>query len=255
MIRARFPSVHLICNERPMGFSANHNQVLRRAAGRYVLLLNDDTAAIGDALARAVRFLETHPAVGAVGCTLLRPDGAPERISQRFPHPLDPIFPWLRRKVDPRETPADGDDAVEVDRLSGACLMVRREALDQVGLLDERFDPAYGEDTDLCYRIKQAGWRIYRLRGARVMHHRGQTARRELADPARRLQEAKFLWYRKHRGAVARWVYRAAVILAALAQIVACLPMMPIPRRRNDASLRVRRLWSRIQAACRAGGS
>jgi len=254
-IRACFPSVRLICNERPMGFSANHNQVLRRAAGRYVLLLNDDTAVIGDALARAVRFLDGHPEAGAVGCTLVRPDGAPERISQRFPHPLDPIFPWLRRKVNPRETPADGDDAVEVDRLSGACLMVRREVLSQVGLLDERFDPAYGEDTDLCYRIKQAGWRIYRLRGARVIHHRGQTARRELADPARRLQEAKFLWYRKHRGAAAQCVYRAAVILALLAQIVGCLPMLPIPRRRNDAFLRVRRLWSRIHAACRAGGS
>ena len=248
MIRSRFPWVRLIGNERPMGFSANHNQVLRRAAGRYVLLLNDDTVVIGDALARAVRFMESHADAGAVGCTLVKPDGKPERISQRFPHPLDPIFPWLRRKVDPNEKCSDGDEAVEVDRLSGACLMVRRKTLEQVGLLDERFDPAYGEDTDLCCRIKKAGWRIYRLPGARVIHHRGQTTRRQFADRARRLQEAKFRWYGKHRSRAALWVYMGAVIVTSVAQIAGCLPLLLIARRRENARERIRRLGSRIRA-------
>jgi len=248
-IHSRFPSVRLICNDRPMGFSANHNQVLRCAKGRYVLLLNDDTVVVGNALARAVRFMEIHPEAGAVGCTLVKPDGTPERISQRFPHPLDPIFPSLRRKIDPRSEAANRAEAVEVDRLSGACLMVRREILDQVGLLDERFDPAYGEDTDLCYRIKKAGWRIYRLPGARVIHHRGQTARREFAEQARRLQEAKFLWYRKHRGRAMQWLYKTAVMVASLIQIAICLPLFLVPRRREAAREKSRRLKSRVRAA------
>jgi len=248
MIRTDFPSVRLIRNERPLGFSANHNQVLRRAAGRYVLLLNDDTVVIGDALARAVRFMEAHPDAGAVGCTLVRPDGAPERVSQRLPHPLDPICPRLRKRVDPATEPPAGVEAVEVDRWSGACLMVRREVLDRIGLLDEQFDPAYGEDTDLCYRIRKAGRRIYRLPAARVTHHRGRTARREFPDQARRLQEAKFRWYRKHRSRAALWLYKASVAAASLVQIAACAALYLSPRRRNDARHRLRRLWSRIRA-------
>jgi len=249
MIRTRFPSVRLICNDRPMGFSANHNQVLRGAAGRYVLLLNDDTVVLGDALERAVRFMETHPDTGAVGCTLVKPDGTPERISQRFPRPLDPIFPWLRRKVNPRREAANRAEAVEVDRLSGACLMIRREALNQVGLLDERFDPAFGEDTDLCYRIKKAGWRIFRLPGARVIHYRGQTARREFAEQARRLQEAKFLWYRKHRNRAAIMLYRVAVVVASLSQMAVCLPLFLLPACRENARAKACRLWSRLRAS------
>ena len=248
MIRARCPSVRLIRNEHPMGFSANHNQVLRRAASRYVLLLNDDTVVIGDALARAVQFMEACPDAGAIGCTLVKPDGAPERISQRFPHPLDPFFPWLRRKVNPTTEPPADVEAVEVDRLSGACLMVRRRVLDQIGLLDEQFDPAYGEDTDLCYRIKKAGWRIYRLPGARVTHYRGRTARREFPDRARRLQQAKLFWYRKHRSRAALWLYRSSVVVASLVQIVVCAALCLSPRRRNDAHQRIDRLWNRIRA-------
>lgn len=248
MVRSEFPWVRLLCNRRPMGFSANHNQVLRRAESPYVLLLNDDTVILGDALAHTVQFMENHPEAGAAGCTLLKPDGAAERISQRFPHPLDPIFPRLRRKVDPRRETGDPTEAVEVDRWSGASLMIRREALDQVGLLDERFDPAYGEDTDLCYRIRGAGWRIYRLPGAKVVHYRGQTARREFSDHARRLQEAKFLWYRKHRSRIALFVYRLAVLAASFVQLVACLPLLLLSRRRENALDRIGRLGSRIGA-------
>jgi len=247
VIRVRFPWVRLIPNARPLGFSANHNQVLRRAAGRYVLLLNDDTVVQPDALVRAVRFLDAHSEAGAVGCTLVKPDGKPERVSQRFPHPLDAVFPRLRQKVDARCEAAAREEAVEVDRLSGACLMIRGAALRQVGLLDERFDPAYCEDTDLCYRIKKAGWRIYRLPGARVVHFRGRTARREFADHARRLQEAKFLWYRKHRSWPALWLYKGAVVVASLGLMVVCSPLLLFPRRRS-ARDRLHRLWGRLRA-------
>jgi hypothetical protein len=297
-IRSEFPDVLLIQNDRPLGFSTNHNQVLRRAAGRFILLLNDDTVVLENALASAVRFMETHPEAGAVGCALLRPDGQPERISQRLPHPLDPLFPSLRNKTGTRKRPekwyrlitctrrrahrsgsaetgcqpvpllaepdlsaatgcqpvplsAEPDrsaEAIEVERWSGAALMLRRETVAQVGLLDEQFDPAYGEDTDLCYRIRQAGWRIYRLPAARVIHRRGQTARRELADPVRRLQDAKFRWYRKHRSRAQLWLYKAAVILASSAALFAHVPALLLAGRRGDSRARIARSWARIRA-------
>jgi len=249
MVRAEFPWVKLIRNQEPMGFSANNNEVIRRSTGRFVLLLNDDTVILGDALVRLFRFMENHPEAGAAGCTLVSPNGVPERISQRFPHPLDPIFPRLRCKVDPAAERRIKADAVEVDRLSGACLMVRRDLLDRIGLLDERFDPAYGEDTDLCWRIKKAGRRIYRLPAARVVHYRGRTAKREFPDQARRLQEAKFRWYEKNRSRPALWLYRFSVILASLIRLAACLPLFFSERRRDEARARSRRLLGRLQAA------
>jgi len=247
LVRERFPGARLIENAWPLGFSANHNQVLRQAAGRFVLLLNDDTIVPGDALRQAVRFLEAHADVGAVGCTLLRPDGTPERIAQRFPHPLDPFFPGLRAKTTEDDEAAE---AVEVERWSGAALIVRRAVLERIGLLDERFDPAYGEDTDLCYRIRQAGWRICRLPRARIVHLRGRTARREFgAEQARRLQEAKFRWYGKHRGRGARLLYRTSVAAVSLAQIAAGVALLALPHRRSEAGVRVRRAGARLAAA------
>lgn len=251
MIAERFPGVLLIQNERPMGFSANHNQVLRRANGRFVLLLNDDTIVVEDALLRAVRFLEAEKDAGAVGCTLVKPDGTPERVSQRFPHPLDPLLPSLRDKVPANEQAAtvDSAGAVEVDRLSGACLMVRREVTEQIGALDVQFNPCYGEDTDFCLRIKRAGWKIFRLTGARVIHHRGQTAKREFADQARRLQEAKYRWYRKHRSRASLLVYRAAVTLASVWGLVRCVPVLLSPSRRETARAKIKRLSARLAAS------
>lgn len=248
MIRTRFPWVQLIVNSAPMGFSSNHNQVLRRAAGRYVLLLNDDTVVMPGALVEAVEFMEDDHEAGIVGCKLLRPDGRPERVSQRFPHPLDPIFPWLRDRIDwsiEAKMPRGG---VEVDRVGGACLLVRRQALDQVGLLDERFDPVYGEDIDLCYRIKKAGWKVYRLTAARVIHYRGQTIQREVANHQFRLQQAKFLWYGKHRSRSALWINRGAVAVAAIALLIVCLPQILIPNRAPRARARINRAWARLRA-------
>ncbi len=246
MIHEQFPQVAVLRNERPLGFSANHNQVLRGARGRHVLLLNDDTVIVGDALKQALDFLESHPDAGAVGCTLLRPDGTPEAIAQCVPRPMDPLFPRLRRKVSAKDEAARGAEAAEVERWSGACLMIRRAALDPVGLLDERFDPAYGEDTDLCHRIRRAGWRIYRLPGARVIHYRGQTARREFHDQAYRLQRARILWYRKHRSRADLVLYRAAAVVAIVWGLLSCAVQLPF--RRGDTRARINNLRERLRA-------
>lgn len=191
MVRTRFPWVHLICNEQPKGFATNNNQVLRQGVGRYLILLNDDMLLHNDALDRMVAFMDTHPDVGAVGCKLLNEDGTLQRSCWRgFPSPrtllidLFYLSRWLPQLSWVRDFEAvlrNTGEPTEVDTLLGACLMVRREVLDQVGLLDESFF-MFLEETDWCYRIKKNGWRIFWIPDGEIIHYGQQSVAR---DPAR----------------------------------------------------------------------
>jgi len=191
MVKSRFPWVHLLCNDQPMGFAANHNQVLRQGQGRYLILLNDDMLLRNDALDHMVAFMDSHPSVGAVGCKLLNRDGSLQRSCWRqFPSPktllIDTFYlsKWLPQLSWVREFEAtlqDTGEPIEVDYLLGACLMVRREVLEQVGVLDESYF-MFLEETDWCYRIKQAGWAIFWIPDGEIIHYGQQSVS---GDPER----------------------------------------------------------------------
>ncbi len=191
MVRAYFPWVHLICNEQPQGFAANNNQVLRQGQGRYFVLLNDDMLLHNDALDRMVAFMNAHSDVGAAGCKLLNKDGTLQRSCWRgFPSPqtllidLFYLSKWLPRLSWVRDFEAtlqDTREPMDVDTLLGACMMVRREVLDQVGPLDESFF-MFLEETDWCYRIQKQGWRISWTPEGEIMHYGQQSVSH---DPAR----------------------------------------------------------------------
>lgn len=191
MVKSRFPWVHLLCNDRPLGFAANNNQVLRQGQGRYVILLNDDMLLRNDALDRMAAFMDANQAVGATGCRLLNKDGTLQRSCWRqFPSPktllidLFYLSKWLPQLSWVREfevTLHSTGEPIEVDYLLGACLMVRRETLDQVGLLDESFF-MFLEETDWCYRIKRRGWRIFWAPDGEIIHYGQQSVSR---DPER----------------------------------------------------------------------
>lgn len=184
MVRDQFPWVHLLCNDRPLGFATNNNQVLRQGQGRYLVLLNDDMLLCNDALDRMVAFMDANHAVGAVGCRLLNRDGTLQRSCWRgFPSPktllidLFYLSKWLPRLSWVRDFEASlqvTSESIEVDYLLGACLMVRREVMDQVGLLDESFF-MFLEETDWCYRIKKSGWRIYWAPDGAIIHYGQQS--------------------------------------------------------------------------------
>lgn len=157
MVRSRFPRVRLLCNDRPLGFASNNNQVLRQGQGRYLVLLNDDMLLCNAALDHLVAFMDANSAVGAMGCKLLNENGTLQRSCWRqFPSPktllIDlfylsmwlPQLSWVR---DFEVTLHNSGSPVEVDYLLGACLMIRREALEQVGLLDESYF-MFLEETD-----------------------------------------------------------------------------------------------------------
>jgi N-acetylglucosaminyl-diphospho-decaprenol L-rhamnosyltransferase len=210
MVRADFPQVHLVANQGNRGFTAANNQGLALSQGRYLLLLNPDTEVVGDALATMLRYIEAHPRVGALGPRLCYPDGSLQSSRRRFPTLATALLEstvlqewWADNHILRHYYIADTpDDAVQpVDWVVGACLLVRRQAYEQVGGLDEGFF-MYSEELDWCKRIKNAGWQVVYLPTATIVHHEGKSS--EQVVPARHIyfQSSKVRYFRKHHGAL-----------------------------------------------------
>lgn len=207
MVEEQFPWARLVRSPRNGGFAFGNNLVLPRTSGRYVLLLNPDTSPDPGAIGTLVEDLERHPEAAASGPKLLRPDGTIHLACRRsFPTPpvafyrltgLSRRFPRSRRFGRYNLTFLDPDLATEVDSVCGACMLVRREAIDQVGLLDERFF-MYGEDLDWCLRMQRAGWRVRYQPGAVVRHLHGGASRRRVWRTTFHFYRAMDLFYRKH---------------------------------------------------------
>ncbi len=226
MVRAEFPQVHLIANPDNRGFTAANNQGLAVAQGRYVLLLNPDTEVVGDALTTMGALADAHPDVGVVGPQLLNPDGTVQSSRRRFPTLMTALLestwlqPWAPRRLLARYYVLDrsDDEVQDVDWVTGAALMARREAIEQVGPLDEGFF-MYSEELDWCRRFREAGWRVVYLPTARVIHHEGKSSEQVL--PARHIhfQTSKVRYFRKYHGPVAAEVLRLVLLGNYLGQI------------------------------------
>jgi N-acetylglucosaminyl-diphospho-decaprenol L-rhamnosyltransferase len=210
MVRAEFPSVVLIENADNRGFTAANNQGLAESRGRYLLLLNPDAEVVGDALATMMAHMEAHPEVGALGPRLRYADGRLQPSRRRFPTLATALVEstvvqeyWRDNRILRRYTMADTpDDAVQpVDWVVGACLLVRRQAYEQVGGLDEGYF-MYSEEMDWCRRIKAAGWQVAYLPTATVIHHEGQSSEQVVAARHIYFQSSKVRYFRKHHGAV-----------------------------------------------------
>jgi len=219
-IRAAFPQVTLIESPANVGFSAGNNLALRGCGSPYVLLLNPDTEAVGDAVVTMMRYLETHPKVGVVGPQLRYGDGSHQSSRRRFPTLCTAIWestllgewfpynPWLRRY---HMADTSDDEPQRVDWVNGACMLVRGEILTQVGLLDETFF-MYSEELDWCRRIKQAGWEIAYLPSAVVVHHEAQSSDQVTALKHIRFNVSKIHYFTKHHGPLAALVLRTYLL-------------------------------------------
>jgi GT2 family glycosyltransferase len=209
MVRAEFPSVHLITNAGNRGFPAANNQGVAVAKGRYVLLLNSDAEVVGDALARLVEYADAYADVGVVGPQLLNPDGSVQSSRRRFPSLATALFEstWLQphapRGILERYYVSDkADDAVQdVDWVKGAALMARQDAIEQVGLMDEGFF-MYSEELDWCKRFRGAGWRVVYLPTAQIVHHEGKSSEQVVVSRHIYFQTSKVRYFRKHHGNV-----------------------------------------------------
>lgn len=207
MVRREFPAVRLIANEDNRGFSRANNQALRIARGRYLLLLNPDMVVLDDALALLTSFMEEHPEAGACGGDGLSPELISQpQFTRAIPTPmvalyhflgLDRFFPKSRRFGRYNYTFADRTKILDVEAVSGSCMMVRHEAMARVGLLDERF-PMYAEDLDWCLRFAQADWKLYYVPTARFIHHHGQSSRKNLLWSTKQFYLTMHSFYAKH---------------------------------------------------------
>jgi GT2 family glycosyltransferase len=181
LVRREFPEVELIASDRNLGFAKANNLVLRRTRSPFALVLNPDTSLSGDALDRLLDVLRERPEVGMCGPRLVRDDGSFDHAARRaFPTPLSALghFTGLGRRAGARGALASyRAPEVErgpVDAVNGAFMLMRREALDDVGLFDEGYW-MYMEDLDLCYRFAQRNWTVWYEPSVTVVHAKAGT--------------------------------------------------------------------------------
>jgi N-acetylglucosaminyl-diphospho-decaprenol L-rhamnosyltransferase len=208
IVRDEFPQVTLIANERNLGYAYANNLALRRAQGRYVLLLNPDTILPETALQDAIGFMEAHSDAGMMGPKLVRQDGSLDLAARRsFPTPevsfyrlsgLSRLFPDNPRFGRYNLTHRSPDELQEVDAVVGAFMLMRKTVLDQAGLLDEGFF-AFGEDLDLCYRMKiHHGWKVYYNPAIVVLHYKGAAMQQRSYAMTVEFYKAMWRFHRKH---------------------------------------------------------
>ena len=216
-MRERFPWVNLIQNAQNTGFARANNQGMQAAVGRYLLLLNSDTVVHPGALSTLVKFMDAHPCAGACGARLLNADGSlqhachpmltPERefwrllfLERIWPHATYPMANWST------------EVACAVEAIKGACLLLRRTALDQIGLLDEAYF-MYTEEVDLCRRLSLGGWELWYVPQAVVTHYGGASSSQMADAMYLQLYRSKLQFYRKFGGEPA--AHRARLLFSA----------------------------------------
>lgn len=248
MVRARFPRVQLIENEENVGFAGGNNQAIRESRGRYILLLNPDTEVLDNTLGILVDYMDRHPQVGGVGARILNPDSSLQPSC--YPLPTLRRELWRLFHLDVLHPYGTYDMAawnVEVARpvesLLGACLLVRRRALDTVGLLDEAYF-MYSEEIDLCYRLQNAGWPLHWVPQARLIHYGGQSTRQVASEMFLQLYRAKIHYFRKHHGRVSAQLYKLILLCASLPRLTLPLVSALVRKRQRPQTITlVRNYW------------
>jgi GT2 family glycosyltransferase len=214
MLREKFPQVQIIQNDQNVGLGRASNQGIEGTLGKYILLLNNDTVVNGPSFDAMVRFLDDHPDAGAVGGKIFNPDGTVQSCYNNFSTLTEEFLIATRLGElfwDGYPANVNDNQLRVVGWISSACLMLRREALSKVGLLDEEYF-IYGDEADLQYRLKESGWKVYYLPDSTIVHYGGRSM-----DRWRRrkmVYRGKLMFYRKHYGAVRTLVLR--VMLAGL---------------------------------------
>lgn len=177
-VRRLYPDVQIVQNTQNLGFAAANNKAFKRMRGRYALLLNTDTLLTEGAVERIYEFMEDRPDAGMACGQLLNPDESKQNSIANFPGVLSLLCnETMLRILLPGKFPSKRQTfkyPIEVDSCIGACLLVRKKAMDQVGLLDEKYF-FFFEETDWAYRMKHAGWKTYFVPSARIYHFQGQS--------------------------------------------------------------------------------
>lgn len=202
MVRSQYPQVKLIENSENAGFPKANNQAYRVSTGRHFMLLNPDTICRQGALAGLVGFLDDRPDVGAVGPLVLNPDDTLQYSWAGFPTFINEVRGILDRRIKGHLTPTNAEHVraigpFETDWIGGCALVIRRAAVDDIGLMDESFF-MYNEETDWCCRLRRQGWGVWVDPSIEIVHYGGQSSSKASSQSARHLIASKELYFRKH---------------------------------------------------------
>jgi GT2 family glycosyltransferase len=207
MVKKQYPQVNLIENKDNLGFPKANNIGIKKASGRYILLLNSDTKVLKQCFDKCLDYMDMNLKVGALGCKLLLASGELDHACKRgFPTPeaslyyilkLHKLFPSNKRFGQYTLNYLPIDEINEVDALTGAFIMVRKEVINKVGLLDETYF-MYGEDLDWCYRIKEAGYKVIYYPEAVTIHYKGGSSKRKRYKTIYEFHRAMYIFYNNH---------------------------------------------------------
>jgi GT2 family glycosyltransferase len=207
LIREKFSEIHFIENRENVGFSRANNQAIRQAAGKYILLLNPDTVVEEDTFTKVIAFMDEHREAGGLGVKMIDGKGNFLPESKRgLPTPwvafykmfgISRLFPKSRKFGKYHLSYLDENEVHEVDVLAGAFMLLRKETLEKVGLLDETFF-MYGEDIDLSYRITQGGYKNFYFPGTTIIHYKGESTKKGSLNYVKVFYNAMIIFARKH---------------------------------------------------------
>lgn len=203
--KSRKDFIHIIENTANLGFGKANNIGMEQSSGAYILLLNSDTVVVEECLEKCMDYIERNQGVGALGCKIVLGDGSLDHACKRgFPTPKASLYYFL--KLDRKNPMKYGlydalhlgeDEMGEVDALMGAFMLMPRKVLDEVGLFDEDYF-MYGEDIDLCYRIKEAGYKVVYYPEGHIIHYKGGSSKKRRTKVIYDFHHAMWIFYRKH---------------------------------------------------------
>lgn len=230
--------VHIIKNIVNLGFAKGNNMGIKRSRGEYILLLNSDTRVQGSCIQQCMDQIEKGEHIGALGCKVLLASGALDQACKRgFPTPLASLCyflgldKWNHKRFGKYHALTLGEDEVgEVDALTGAFMLMPRKVLDEVGFLDEDFF-MYGEDIDLCYRIKEAGYKVIYYPKAKMIHYKGASSTKKRCKVIFDFHHAMWIFYKKHYESKNNIIVNFIVIVAIILKCILALGLNLVKQR------------------------
>lgn len=232
MVREKFPQVNLMASPENLGFAKGNNLAIKKSQGKYILLLNPDTEILDNALGKMVKFMDAHPKCGIAGCKLLNPDLTLQPSVRAFPTlasqilillKLHHLFPHSKAMYKYLVQDFDYEKVQEVDQVMGAFMMIRREVIGKIGLLDENFW-IWFEEVDFCKNAKDADFKILYTPEAKIIHHFGQSFKQAMGIKKQKDFNRSLSHYFKKHGTKGEWLViqilrPLSLFLAWLAQI------------------------------------
>ena len=220
--------IKLIANDYNQGFAVANNIAIKESKGDFILLLNSDAIVKDGSIDNSLDYIKNHNDIGAIGPKILLPNGELDKAAKRsFPNPKNSFyrlfgFSKINKNSEDNNynlNDLDPDGIYEVDSLVGAFMIVRKETIEQIGLLDEDYF-MYGEDIDWCYRIKEAGWKVIYYGKAEIIHYKGSSSKKQKSKLIYEFHRSMYLFYNKHYNNKYSFLTKLAVYLGILVLLI-----------------------------------